>query len=229
LSVPTSDPAVKHRYIYYKDKINTLPSGPVSLLNRPPIFKSVILAGMLEPFRTSRFKNGEPKDGVEDESVYSFMKRRFNQHTATNLMGAACHGIYAGDAKQLSVQSTFRMLYEAEKQYGSVVVGLLRGAGNTTTFRERGMAVRARDSDPEWFGKMEKMSMLGLKDGLETIPKKLEAWLAASPNVEIIKNDAVTSLEFKDKETKVLLISLTAFDDECFCLYSFFFYAIKID
>ncbi|KAL7315995.1 oxygen-dependent protoporphyrinogen oxidase [Mucor circinelloides] len=216
LSVPKTDPSVKNRYIYYDGKINTLPSGPISmLLKKPPVFKSVILAGALEPFRSSRFKNGKPKDGIEDESMYNFMKRRFNEHTAINLMGAVAHGVYAGDVKQLSIQSTLRMLYEAEKNYGSVIVGMMRGAANTSTMRERGMAVRSRDKDPEWFGRMEKMSVLGFKDGMETLPDRLRSWLEQRPNVEIIRNDPVESIEPLEngKESKIKTKSNEFFAD----------------
>ena len=178
------------------------------VLRKPPVFKSVILAGALEPFKSSRFINGEPKDGIEDESMYDFMKRRFNEHTAINLMGAVAHGVYAGDVKQLSIQSTLRMLYEAEKNYGSVIVGMMRGAANTSTMRERGMAVRSRDKDPEWFGHMEKMSVLGFKEGMETLPDRLLSWLEQRPNVEIIRNDPVVSIEplGNGRESKVYIL-----------------------
>ncbi|KAI7904351.1 protoporphyrinogen oxidase [Cokeromyces recurvatus] len=216
LCIPKSDPSVRHRYIYYDDKINTLPTGPMSLLfNKPPVFKSVILAGALEPFRSSRFKNGIPKDGKEDESLYDFMKRRFNEHTAINLMGALAHGIYAGDVKQLSLKSTMRMLYEAERNYGGVIMGMLRGTSNTATMRERGMVVRARNQDPEWFSKMEKMSILGFKDGMETLPNQIRAWLEQCPNVDIIINDPVESIEVKSngKETKIKTKSTDIYAD----------------
>jgi oxygen-dependent protoporphyrinogen oxidase len=205
LSVSKTDPSAKNRYIYYNGKINTLPSSFSSLLrNKPPVLKSVLLAGALEPFRASRFdKNGVPKDGIEDESMYSFMKRRFNEHTAINLMGSLAHGIYAGDAKQLSIMSTMRMLYEAEKNHGSVILGMMKGASNTASMRERGMAVRARDKDPEWFGRMEKMSVIGFKNGMEALPERLYAYLKQCPNVEIRTNDPIESIRSNEKESKV--------------------------
>lgn len=209
LSVPKTDPSVKNRYIYYDGKINTLPSSLGSMiLKKPPVFKSVLLAGVLEPFRASRFdKHGVPKDGQEDESMFDFMKRRFNEHTAINLMGALAHGVYAGDVKQLSIKSTFRMLYEAEKNYGSVLVGMMRGAANTATMRERGMAVRSRNKDPDWFGRMEKMSVIGFKDGMETLPDRIRAFLEECPNVEFVYNDPVESITPLEngKESKVKL------------------------
>jgi oxygen-dependent protoporphyrinogen oxidase len=212
LSVPKTDPSAQHRYIYYDGKINTLPSSLGSMiLKKPPVFKSVILAGALEPFKSSRFdKHSVPKDGIEDESMYDFMKRRFNEHTAINLMGAMAHGVYAGDVKQLSIRSTFRMLYEAEKNYGSVLMGMMRGAANTATMRERGMAVRSRKDDPEWFGRIENMSVIGFKDGMETLPERLRAFLEGCPNVEIVTNDPVESIKPMEngKESKVRVDAL---------------------
>lgn len=195
------------------------------LFKKPPVLKSVLLAGLLEPFRTSRFtKEGVPKDGQEDESVYSFISRRFNEHTAIHLMGALTHGIYAGDVKTLSVQSTFRMLYESEKNYGSVVKGMMKGAGNTASMRERGMAVRARAEDPDWFSRMEKMNLLGFKDGMETLPEHLLAYLKNCQNVEIITEDAVQSItvpenskdESKVKKNIYIYIYITSSSDACY-------------
>ncbi|RCI02009.1 oxygen-dependent protoporphyrinogen oxidase [Rhizopus stolonifer] len=193
LSIPKSHPSAKNRYIYYQDKINKLPSDFGSFLRqRPPVLKSVPLAGLLEPLRTSRFENGLPKNGEEDESIYSFISRRFNEHTATHLMGAVIHGIYAGDVRALSLQSTLNSLYEAERTYGSAVLGMLKGVSQATqTMRERGMAARSRKDDPDWFGRMEKMSVIGFKTGMDSLPDKITAWLKQRPNVEIITHDSV--------------------------------------
>ncbi|KAG2205008.1 hypothetical protein INT47_002632 [Mucor saturninus] len=203
--VPQTDASAQHRYIYYKNEINTLPSNLTSaVFKKPPVMKSVLLAGLLEPFRKSRFaKDGTTKDGKEDESVYDFMRRRFNEDTALNLMGALTHGIYAGDIKTLSLQSTFRMLYEAEKNYGSVVVGMMKGAGNTSSMRERGMAVRARAHDPDWFSKMEKMNLIGFKKGMESLPQTLLSYLKECDNVRIVTQDPVQSITQLDNESKI--------------------------
>lgn len=205
VTIPADHPSAQNRYIYYDGKINTLPNKLSSLIfNKPPICKSVLLAGALEPLRSNRFdKQGLPKDSQLDESIYSFMKRRFNEHTAINLMGALTHGIYAGDIKTLSLQSTFRMLYEAERNYGSVVVGMMKGAANTATMRERGMAVRAKDSDPEWYNNMEKMSIIGFKDGLETLPQHIYEYLKTCDNVEFVINDPVQSITTVENNNEV--------------------------
>ncbi|KAI9271380.1 protoporphyrinogen oxidase [Sporodiniella umbellata] len=203
LSIPKSHPSAKNRYIYYQKEINQLPSDLRSFLRqRPPVLKSVPLAGLLEPLRPSRFEDGVPKDGEEDESIYSFMSRRFNEHAAIHLMGAVIHGIYAGDVKKLSLQSTLNMLYEAERVYGSAVVGMIKGVSQATqSMRERGMAARSRKEDPEWFGKMEKMSVIGFKTGMDSLPKKITDWLKTRPNVDIITDDPVRSLKAGQVQT----------------------------
>ncbi|KAI8346169.1 protoporphyrinogen oxidase [Blakeslea trispora] len=214
LTVPTTHPSAQNRYIYFNGEINQLPSSLSSaLFNKPPVLKSVLLAGLLESFRSSRFQQGQPKDGQEeDESIYSFMERRFNQHAALHLMGAMTHGIYAGDVKQLSLQSTFRMLHEAEKNYNGVIRGLIKGI-NTETMRERGMAVRAREHRPEWFGQLEKMSVIGFRDGLESLPERLLAWLKQCPNVDILTNEPVESIHAHGKEAKIKTQSKELFVD----------------
>ncbi|OBZ83106.1 Protoporphyrinogen oxidase [Choanephora cucurbitarum] len=215
LAVPTTHPSAQNRYIYFNGEINQLPSSLSSaLFNKPPVLKSVLLAGALESFRSSRFQQGQPKDGQEDESIYSFMERRFNQHAALHLMGAMTHGIYAGDVKQLSLQSTFRMLHEAERNYNGVIRGLMKGV-NTETMRERGMAVRARDHRPEWFSQLEKMSVVGFKSGLESLPERLLTWLRQRPNVEILTNEPVESIHLlsNGKEGKIKTRSRELFVD----------------
>ncbi|KAG0167346.1 oxygen-dependent protoporphyrinogen oxidase [Apophysomyces sp. BC1034] len=202
LTVPKSAASAKNRYIYYDDKINKLPTDLTSLLlDKPPIFKSVMLAAMREPFVRSKFK--DTLEGGDDESLYSFMKRRFNEHVALNLMGAMTHGIYAGDVKALSVKSTMRLLYENERVYGSVIKGFVKGA-KVETFRERGMAARARQEAPEWFGEMEKMSVIGFRQGTQMLPDQLRAWLEGCANVEIITDDPVERIDLVgDKECKI--------------------------
>ncbi|KAI8980317.1 protoporphyrinogen oxidase [Pilobolus umbonatus] len=217
ISVEKSNPAISHKYIYYHDQINALPTTASSaIVNSPPILKSVITAALSEPFKPSRFKDGVPVDGIEDESIYSFMKRRFNEHIALNLVGAITHGIYAGDIKQLSLQSTFRNMYEAERNYGSLIVGLMKG-GDITTMRERGMAVRSRKHDMDWFARMEKMAIIAFQEGMETLPQHMEEWLEGCPNVEIVKGHSIESIQCNDKETKIKTQSGDYYADHTIC------------
>lgn len=204
LTIPKGDPSAKNRYIYYNDQINTLPNSLSSLiLKRPPVLRSVPWSVIREPFVPS--KRTESGDDDDDESLHSLVSRRFNEHTALNLLGSVVHGIYAGDVKALSAKSTFRVLYENERVYGSIVKGLLKGGARMERFRERGMAARARKEDPDWFGHMESMSVFGFKEGTEMLTRELRRWLEESGKVEVLLNEPVQRLQVTEngQECKV--------------------------
>lgn len=85
-----------------------------------------VFSGMIgEPFRRRR-----PAD-IEDESVGSFLTRRFNKSLANNLASAVLHGIYAGDVDQLSAKSLFPGLWRSEEIHGSLMRGVF-GKGEET-------------------------------------------------------------------------------------------------
>jgi len=63
-----------------------------------------------------------PEDG--DESIASFVRRRFGQEAADYLAEPLLAGIHAGDAERLSVQALFPMLAQAERRTGSVIRSL---------------------------------------------------------------------------------------------------------
>ncbi len=63
-----------------------------------------------------------PRGNVdEDESIGSFVRRRFGTEAAEYLADPLLAGIHAGDADRLSVQALFPRLVEAERQRGSVL------------------------------------------------------------------------------------------------------------
>ncbi|KAG1121398.1 hypothetical protein G6F42_012466 [Rhizopus arrhizus] len=184
LFVSKSDPSAKNRYIYYNGEINTLPNSLSSLLlKQPPVFKSVIKSILSEPFV-------QPGSG-QDESLYSFVARRFNDHVALNLVGAITHGIYAGDAKQLSEKSTMRMLYDAERANGSVVKGML-SSKPSTPIPPVEQAIMDELSDPTI---TKTTSVFGFKNGTETLTIQLKQWLQQQPNVTMITDKQVKKMD----------------------------------
>jgi oxygen-dependent protoporphyrinogen oxidase len=60
-------------------------------------------------------------EGDDDESIASFVRRRFGAEAAEYLAEPLLAGIHAGDAERLSVRSAFPRLVEAERQSGSVL------------------------------------------------------------------------------------------------------------
>ena len=63
-----------------------------------------------------------PRGGSgEDESIASFVRRRFGQEAVDYLADPLLAGIHAGDAERLSTRALFPRLLEAERQSGSVI------------------------------------------------------------------------------------------------------------
>lgn len=61
----------------------------------------------------------------EDESLDAFLERRFGRRLVDHFFAAVLTGVFAGDLKKLSAQSCLPALVTAEKEYGSVLRGLL--------------------------------------------------------------------------------------------------------
>ncbi|WP_342347155.1 protoporphyrinogen oxidase [uncultured Nitrospira sp.] len=59
-----------------------------------------------------------------DESLGEFFRRRFGTEAFENLIEPLVAGIYAGDADELSIESTFPRFRELEREYGSVIKGM---------------------------------------------------------------------------------------------------------
>lgn len=151
--------------------------------------------------------------GIADESVDSFIARRFGRPVAEELASAGIHGIYAGDTRRLSVRAVLPALWELEKEWGSVVLGALfgafarrRGWKKSSPWRAWQEAeveemqrvkerVRAKGGQALVDG-MEKASVWGVKGGLqvltETLRDKLEAegvefWMGEKGKVEQVE------------------------------------------
>jgi oxygen-dependent protoporphyrinogen oxidase len=65
-----------------------------------------------------------PRRDDRDESIGSFMQRRFGEEAVTYLAEPLLAGIHAGDVNRLSMRASFPRLVEAEKTRGSVLRAL---------------------------------------------------------------------------------------------------------
>ena len=86
---------------------------------------------MAEPLIRSRSQN--------DESVAKFFRRRFGPQIHDRLVAPFVTGIFAGNTEKLSVGAVFPRVVDIEREYGSVVWGMLRGKpkGKSSTPRRR--------------------------------------------------------------------------------------------
>jgi len=151
--VVTADANAAKRYIWMDGALHMLPTGLAGIRGCRPM-EGVLAAAWKECFTA--------KGDLADESVYSFIERRFDSNVADNLIDPMVAGIYSGDPKKLSVKSCFPFLRDLEVEHGSVVRGMLLGKKK----KEVGgaMARRLKGS----------AGIYSFKDGMETLPRALE-------------------------------------------------------
>ena len=116
--LPSSVEAAK-RFLFRDGRLRELPSNPVAFLTSDVLSRRGRLRVLLEPFAPG------PKDRSRDESVLDFAARRIGSEAARILVDAMVSGIYAGDARSLSIRSTFPRLKKMETQHGSLTRGML--------------------------------------------------------------------------------------------------------
>ena len=74
------------------------------------------------------------RPGDDDESIASFVRRRFGPELLDRVAEPLLAGIHAGDPETLSLRATFPRLAALERAHGSVVRGLRAAAPPTSAF-----------------------------------------------------------------------------------------------
>ena len=123
-----SDGAAARRFLFRNGRLHLLPSGPGSFLACPVLSLAGRLRVLGEPFAA--------KHPGGDETVYAFARRRIGAEAAHVLVGAMVSGVFAGDARQLSLASCFPKMAEMEAAHGGLVKAMLAKQ------RARGAAAR---------------------------------------------------------------------------------------
>ncbi|GAA6023654.1 hypothetical protein JCM11491_006187 [Sporobolomyces phaffii] len=207
LTVDKGHASAKNRYLYdgttrslvrlptsvlavVRDVLFRRPGGKSSLMRR-------VLPGiLLEPFRK---RSKLHTAGHGDESVDAFFARRFGRPLADELVTAMVHGIYAGDTRRLSVRTVFPQMWEAEREWGSVVVAGVVGAWAARRGWKPKSAARVRaerdarevdaikarirvsDDDSgagaELVAAMERASVWGVEGGVQELAIRMRDWL----------------------------------------------------
>jgi len=71
----------------------------------------------------------------DDESVGSFIRRRFGAEALARVGQPMIAGIYSGDPERLSLSSTMSKFMELERRHGSVIRGLMKKTGGNAVPR----------------------------------------------------------------------------------------------
>ncbi|KAK0458730.1 uncharacterized protein EV420DRAFT_329043 [Desarmillaria tabescens] len=192
ITVPRTAAAAQKRFLYIPEvgQIQSLPASLSSLVVSP--FRSILLPAILrEPFRQAN-----RACGLTDENFDSFMTRRFGEDLARTLGSALVHGIYAADSRKLSVRAAFPFLWKAEERgWGSVDLGILR------SFQEEDDVSEYLMGDIP--GKMNGVSVFSFRNGMSTLTDALRSHLMQQPNVQLLADTSVTSLDVSETEIKV--------------------------
>lgn len=166
-----ADPLSNHRFIYHQGALHRLPENLVE------IFKTPLFRGCFEGLFNDLI---EKKSLHLDESVYAFFSRRFSKSFAERLIDPIVKGIYAGDAKELSMKMCFPSVWEMEKMDRSLVKFIFK-----KFFKDRKSG--------------ERKGLFTLSNGLESLIKAL----ASRMSKNLYFNSKVKSLHFEQERAYV--------------------------
>lgn len=113
------------RFIVRDGKLEAIHPNPLSVLSTGALSFGDKITLARDFLSTSRGATGE------DESLDAFLERRFGRALVDHFFAAVLTGVFAGDLKQLSAQSCMPALVTAEKEYGSVLRGMLKALRKT--------------------------------------------------------------------------------------------------
>jgi len=127
--------------------------------------------------------------GQEDESLGSFVERRYGREMLDRLAQPLAGGIYGADPFELSLRSTMPRFLDLEERFGSVTVGLRRGDSQSAgaAGARYGLFVTLRDG-------MESLSRalvealpggVRLNEPVKALARVSEGWRVCTDDAEI--------------------------------------------
>ncbi|HEX7078386.1 MAG TPA: protoporphyrinogen oxidase [Candidatus Eisenbacteria bacterium] len=111
-------PDAARRYIAHGGRLHLLPLSPAALFGFRAISPWARLRVALEPFYARRV--------AREESVHDYAARHIGEQASRVLIGSAVRGIFAGDAKRLSVDAAFPLMRRMERDHRSLVVAMMK-------------------------------------------------------------------------------------------------------
>lgn len=166
----TASDAARRRYVVRSGRAREVRPNPIRLVTSGILSLGGAMRLIAEPFVP-------PARSLHDESVFDFAARRIGKEAAERLVAPMMLGIFAGDARQLSLRSGFPRLAQLEREHGSLVRGMLRRRG-------------ARTGGPSGPAGV----LTSFRDGIQSLPLQL----AARGGFTIRTATAVNSLDRDD-------------------------------
>ena len=158
-SLVAASPAAKKRYVVRKNRLLPLPMSPQDFLTTRLLSNGAKLAVFGEPLV-------DTGDSPVEESIATFVRRRFNQEIVDYVANPFVAGIYAGDPEQLSVRHALPKLYGLERTHGSIIKAF-------------GGMMRARKRDADATATAMAGGIVSFRAGLQELPDALARELHA--------------------------------------------------
>jgi protoporphyrinogen/coproporphyrinogen III oxidase len=195
--VMQTNDANRRAFIAAEGRLVPLPEGFFLIGPRKiwPFIDSPILSargkivGILELFRA-------PARNVINETIKDFVVRRFGDELFEKIAQPMVGGIYTGDPEKLSANATLPQFVEMERQYGSVIRGLLKN--NEKTGNDSGARYSAFvtlkpglqcmvDALADKIGR----DRIILENGLRTLSRSGNTWKLKTSGGQLIEADIV--------------------------------------
>ena len=116
-SRPANEAAAR-RFVVRKGRPAEIKTSPIAFMKSGILGPLGLLRVCREPFIPRR------KD-ESDESIWDFAARRIGKQMADRMIAPMMLGIFAGDAKRLSLNGAFPRLAEIEAEHGSLIRGMI--------------------------------------------------------------------------------------------------------
>lgn len=144
--------AQSHRFVHSRGRVREVKATPLGFLTSGLVSVPGLLRAAREPWVPKR---SDPAD----ESVWEFAARRVGREFADRLIHPMVLGVFAGDAKRLSLPSAFPIMAELERDHGS----LLRAQIARARARKRGELPPRRST------------LCSFPEGIQSLPRALAA------------------------------------------------------
>jgi oxygen-dependent protoporphyrinogen oxidase len=151
-------PDAARRYIARGGRLHMVPLDPVSFLRFGALSPAGRLRVLLEPFFARRVG--------KDESVHDYAARHIGEEAAVALIGSVVRGVFAGDARRLSLDSAFPIMREMERKHRSLVLAMI-AAGKEARARGKKAPGVAAAAGPG------KRALWTLRGGMESLADAL--------------------------------------------------------
>ena len=113
-----ADEASSRRFIYHSGRMREVAMNPLKFIKSDIVSFPTKLRMAMEYFVPAK-KNGN------DETVYSFGRRRLGRGFAKYLLDPMVSGVFAGDTRQLSLKAVFPKMVEMESEYGGLFKAMI--------------------------------------------------------------------------------------------------------